>query len=246
MSYLRSTRGRVTLACGLVTSVWLGLFPGVDLTISRVFYRDGFGLATQWWSPPMQALVPVFLVVSMAAVVGVYLYNRRSRRTVGGIDGRKVLYLLVVLLAGPGLIVNVGLKDHFGRPRPRDVAEFGGASQFTPAFRIGHQCDRNCSFASGDAAAAFFALTLARALSRRRVVMAAAVGFGAVISLSRIAVGAHFFSDTVVSFGVMWILTDVLYHYLFSAQAAPLSRIARTAALGQALPAARRIPRPRA
>ena len=43
----------------------------------------------------------------------------------------------------------------------------------------------------------------------------AAIGLGIVVSLSRIAVGAHFFSDTVVSFFVMLITADVLYHYMF-------------------------------
>jgi lipid A 4'-phosphatase len=94
------------------------------------------------------------------------------------------------------------------------VAEFGGQRQFTPPFVISQQCDRNCSFPSGEAAAAFFSLTLARALSRRKVYFAAAVCAGAVVSLTRVAVGAHFFSDAVTSFFVMWILTDVLHHYL--------------------------------
>ena len=37
---------------------------------------------------------------------------------------------------------------------------------------------------------------------------------GSVVSVARIAVGAHFFSDTVMSFFVMLIVADVLYYYV--------------------------------
>jgi membrane-associated phospholipid phosphatase len=39
------------------------------------------------------------------------------------------------------------------------------------------------------------------------------------VSWSRIASGAHFFSDTVVSFFVMLIVTDVLYYYMIVPEA---------------------------
>ena len=217
-------RGRVTLACILAVSLLLAFFPRIDLAISGLFYRHAMHFTTPAWSLLLQKALSLFLVVSMLGVVAVHLYQRRLGRNPGTVSGRKVLYLFVILILGPGLVVNFAFKDHFGRARPREVAEFGGSRQFTPAFVISHECRRNCSFTSGDAAAAFFSLALARAFSRRRVVLATAIGFGAMVSLSRIAVGAHFFSDTVISFFVMWILTDVLHHYLLSAPAVPVSR----------------------
>ena len=42
----------------------------------------------------------------------------------------------------------------------------------------------------------------------------AALAYGAVVSFSRVASGAHFLSDSVVSFFVMLICADVLHHYL--------------------------------
>ncbi len=153
-------------------------------------------------------------------VAAVYIFNRLSRRQLWKVDGKKVCYLSLVLILGAGLIVNVLLKDNFGRARPRDIAEFGGEQVFTPAFVVSRECDTNCSFSSGDGAAAFFSLALALALSRKRAWFAAAIGLGIAISLSRIAVGAHFFSDTVVSFFVMLITADVLYHYMFQVSSA--------------------------
>jgi lipid A 4'-phosphatase len=107
------------------------------------------------------------------------------------------------------------LKDNFGRARPRDIEEFGGSKHFTPAFVISRECNTNCSFSSGDAAGGFFSLALVMALSRRRRMLAAAAAFGALVSLSRVASGAHFFSDTVASFFVMLIVADVLYYFMF-------------------------------
>ncbi|HET9864370.1 MAG TPA: phosphatase PAP2 family protein, partial [Steroidobacteraceae bacterium] len=151
---------------------------------------------------------------SVASVIVLYACNRLLKRRFCQVDGRRVLFLLMVLLIGAGLVVNLGLKNHFGRARPRDIAEFGGSLQFTPAFVVSQECRTNCSFSSGDAAGGFFSLALAVALSRRRRLFVAGALLGSVVSVARIAVGAHFFSDTVMSFFVMLIVADVLYYYV--------------------------------
>ena len=45
--------------------------------------------------------------------------------------------MLFLLLLGPGLLVNVVLKDNStGRARPSQVLEFGGSHQFSSPFEI--------------------------------------------------------------------------------------------------------------
>jgi lipid A 4'-phosphatase len=156
----------------------------------------------------------------MLSMVLVYAWNRLLRQHVLKIDGRKVLYLLLVLIIGAGLIVNTGFKDNFGRARPRDVAEFGGSRTFTPAYVVSRECRTNCSFSSGDAAGGFFTIALVMAFQRRRVYYVAAGALGVIISISRLAAGAHFLSDVVVSFFVMLIVSDVLFHYMIAIPAA--------------------------
>ncbi len=214
-SYLKQKRGRLILVCFAIASLLLSQFPAVDLQISGIFFDHGFPLKKQWWPGWLHEGVTWFLWLSMASVVALYVVNTAWKRNLCGVDGKKVCYLFLVLILGAGLIVNVVLKDHFGRARPRDVAEFGGSKLFTPAFVLSGECDNNCSFSSGDVAGACFSLALVMALSRRRSMLAAGVGFGAVVSFARVATGAHFFSDTVVSFFVMLIVADVLYHYIF-------------------------------
>lgn len=214
MSYLKLRRGQIILACFLISSLLLFKFPGIDIHISRIFFDKGFLLEGRWWQTVSREGVTYFLWLSMASVMGVYVLGRLFKRESCPVDGKRVCYLLLVLVLGAGLIVNVILKDNFGRARPRDVEEFGGSKHFTPAFVVSGECDSNCSFSSGEGAGAFFSLALASALSRRRAMHLAAVGLGSLVSVSRIASGAHFFSDTVVSFFVMLIITDALYHYM--------------------------------
>jgi len=225
MSYLRLRRTRTILVCFLTSSVLLATFSDVDIRISRLFFDNGFHLANQGWTRLMHDAVRYFIVVSITAVAGIYVFNRLSKRSLCAIDGRKVVYLLLVLILGAGLIVNAGLKDNFGRARPRDIEEFGGGQAFTPAFVMASACDSNCSFSAGDSAGAFFSLAFILASVRSRGIATAGVGFGVLVSLSRIASGAHFFSDTVVSFFVMLIVADALYYHMFSTSPEPVEHV---------------------
>jgi lipid A 4'-phosphatase len=216
MRYLRLRRSRTILAWFAVSSLLLTAFPSIDLYVSGIFFQDGFHLSRQWWTTFMHESMGYLLCFSIAAVLGVYVYNKLWKRSLCGVDEKRVVYLLLVLIIGAGLIVNGMLKANTGRARPRDVVEFGGSKLYTPPFVLSRECDRNCSFSSGEAAGGFFALALALALSTRRRMFISAVGFGSFVSFCRVASGAHFFSDTVVSFFVMLIVADVLYYYLLS------------------------------
>jgi lipid A 4'-phosphatase len=214
MTYLKLTRARLLLVCLLIASAVLLRFPAIDLYIAGMFFDGRFYMQGQWWEQALHHGVGMFLYASAAVVIAVYAFNRIAKTELLGLDGSKVLYLLLVLAVGAGLVVNTTLKDNFGRARPRDVQEFGGPKQFTPAFVVSDQCTTNCSFSSGDAAGAFFSMALAMVFGRRRAVFIASLLFGAAVSISRMAAGAHFFSDVVVSFFVMLITADVLYHYM--------------------------------
>jgi len=222
MEYLRLRRSQVILASFLAFAVLAISFPAVDISISKLFFDGKTFLRDQWWQKLLQDGLGYFLCLSMLAVISLYGINRLLNLNLFGVCGRKVLFLVLVLVIGPGLIVNLTFKDHFGRARPRDVAEFGGSKHFSPAFTVAGQCGTNCSFSSGDAAGAFFALPLALVLTRRRAAFVAALSLGALVSFSRVAAGAHFFSDTAASFFVMLTLADLLFFYVVLRQPAPL------------------------
>ena len=216
MDYLKLRRSQYILASFAIFALFVIAFPGVDLAISNLFF-DGRGFPRdQWWQRLRQQGLGYFLPLSVGLMASMYVCNRLWKLDICGVDARRVLYVVLVLAIGCGFIVNFGLKDHFHRARPRDVVEFGGTRVFSPAFQVSNQCRTNCSFSSGDAAGGFFSLALALALSRRRAAFVAAIAAGTVMSIARIASGAHFFSDTVTSFFVMWIVADVLYFYMLA------------------------------
>ena len=53
------------------------------------------------------------------------------------------------------LVVNVILKNMWGRVRPNDVSYFNGIHDFTPWYKISNSCTSNCSFVSGDSSVGF-------------------------------------------------------------------------------------------
>ena len=219
MQYLRLKRSRIILGSFFLFSMLVLAFPDLDLRITGIFYDGGFFLRDQWWQRVLQSGLGYFLGASIAVVLFLYVRNKMLKRSQCIVDGRKVVYLLLVMVIGAGLIVNSGFKNHFGRARPRDVAEFGGTLAFTPAFVPSQQCDTNCSFSSGDTAGAFFTLALVMAFRRNRKWLLGALALGVIVSFGRISAGAHFFSDTGVSFFVMLLLADALYYYIVLNQA---------------------------
>ena len=213
MDYLRLRRTRLMLGSFLLFALLISVFPRIDIQISSLFF-DGTSFWHVWWQKLLKDALGYLLGMAVLAVVLIYVCNRLLNRNICGVDGRRVVFVLLVGIVGAGLIVNVALKDHLGRARPRHIEEFGGTKQFTPLFVPSRECRVNCSFSSGDAAGAFLSLALAKALTRRRRYYVAALGFGALVSLARVSAGAHFLSDTVVSFFIMLIVTDVFWHYI--------------------------------
>ncbi len=112
---------------------------------------------------------------------------------------RTATFLTLSLLLGPGLLVNGILKQHWGRPRPFAVTEFGGPLNFVNWWNPGGACMHNCSFVSGEAATAawMFGPAMLVPAPWRGIALAAAALFTAVMSGLRMAVGAHFFTDAV-------------------------------------------------
>ena len=131
---------------------------------------------------------------------------------------RPALYLVLVVALGPGLVVNLAFKDHWGRPRPRDVVELGGRQPFLPLWVPGD--DRQAkSFPCGHCSMGFYLGVPYLLLKRRRRL--AAWGFlglglvaGGMLGVARMMAGGHFLSDVVWSGGMVWIVALALYHAL--------------------------------
>ena len=204
----------VYLALGLLA---IALAQPFDLPLSRLFYRagDGFFLRDTPWAQAVYRGTPwlargfgVLLVLGLAAS-----YAPRST----GLHARRGLlwFVLLALALGPGLVTNTLLKDHWGRPRPVQIDEFGGSAHYLPPWQPGTQCARNCSFVGGHAAMGFFVITGAWVWPRRRAAwLAAGIATGALVGFVRIVQGGHFLSDIVGALAVVWLSNEALYRWM--------------------------------
>jgi lipid A 4'-phosphatase len=211
----------------VVTSCLLILFyiyPEIDLHVSSVFaQRDAEGFFTGFSLDGSFGFVGLkrvafwgsrFLAVLFLCAWIVSLFYPRA---VAGLSPRAWGFLLLCLLVGPGLVANLVLKDHWGRARPREIAYFGGTAQFTPAPVISKECNRNCSFVSGDAAFGFFLPCFAYLVpsTRRRRVFWGLMGCGAIFASARIAMGAHFLSDVVYALVIVTMINATIHALLY-------------------------------
>ncbi|HEV2549467.1 MAG TPA: phosphatase PAP2 family protein [Stellaceae bacterium] len=194
------------------------IVPQIDVWCANLFYREGSFYLSQWW--PVRTIyagVPYLTDAIVVVVAATYCVSLWGGRPIWRIDGRAAAFLLLALALGPGLVVNTALKDHWGRARPTQIAEFGGAAQFTPAPLPAQQCARNCSFPAGHPAIGFYLgafAMLARERGRRRSLAATAMVAGAAMGLARMAQGGHFLSDVVFSglivTGTNWLLYQAI------------------------------------
>ncbi len=201
----------VLLALTALTLVVFALWPGIDLEVSHYFY-DGGGFvghnALERWGRDFFRVTPF---VVLAAYAALYALRRRGVAVPFAPSGSGVIFLAVTMALGPGLIVNLGLKDHAHRPRPVQTVDFGGPDEFRPWYRFDGACRRNCSFASGEAASGFWIAAPASLVPPpwRGVAMGAAVAFGVGASLLRLAFGGHYLSDTLLG-GLISLIVIVL------------------------------------
>lgn len=175
--------------------------PGVDLAVAGYFWAPGRGFPGGEWPPFRLAhdWLPALTGAISVLLVAASLWWAWKRRPLLGLDRRRIAFLLLTLIVGPGLAVNTLLKDHWGRARPGQIQEFGGAKRFDPPLLPSDQCERNCSFVAGDPALGFWFLAPAMLLAgrKRRLAIAGALALGSFLGLARIAQGGHFLSDVV-------------------------------------------------
>lgn len=194
-------------------------FPQIDLAISQFFYHSKYGFLLQryyfYLHLGLFRNLLVFITYGFIVVI-FYLLVRGwwQKKIYGPFTPKACLFIILCFALGPVLIVNTLLKDHWGRARPFQVQQFGGDKIFTPAWVISNQCDKNCSFTSGESANVFCYLALFFIMRQKKLITAIVLSLGAFISFERIGQGEHFFSDTLLSGFLDYLLIWVVYHTL--------------------------------
>lgn len=193
------------------------LVPRIDLWAARLFWRPGVGfwLGDTAFAQIFYRGIPIVRNWIVIPVTAILLVLAAVRRLPFGIPPRAVVLFAATLTLGSALLVNEVLKNHWGRARPREVAEFGGPREFTPAFVPADQCARNCSFVSGHPSLFFTFFALALLARRRRLATAGVAFLGGLAGLGRMMQGAHFLSDVLFSGILMYLVAWGLYALLY-------------------------------
>jgi membrane-associated PAP2 superfamily phosphatase len=199
----------------LMIATVLIAWTGADIAVSTPFCMDG-----KWsigYQLPWQVLYRLdrFPAIALAlfglAASAASFYNPKL------LQWRRAGVFLVLLLAlGPGLVVNVVFKDHWGRPRPREIVQFGGQRQFLQPWQKGED-GKGRSFPSGHSSAAFYMIApyfIYRRNNKRlaRMWLFGGLAFGLLMSIARITQGGHFLSDNLWAWGMVY-LTALLLCY---------------------------------
>ena len=214
---LTKTRDFALPAIFLILATLVIAATGADLLVSAPFCFGGkwpVGDQQPWhllYLLDRGPAIALGIAGLAAALIGGIYRERRSWVRPG-------LFLVILLAIGPGLIVNVVFKDYWGRPRPREIVQFGGTKEFLQPWQKGI-AHKGRSFPSGHSSAAFY-LTAPFFVYRRRKPstaaywMAGGLLFGVLMSIARITQGGHFLSDNLWAWGMVHLTAVALYYLL--------------------------------
>lgn len=217
----------ILVGLGLCYAAYFLTYPNTDIMITRHAWNaeQGFYLKDTWWAMAIyKTIIP--WITRLTIIGGVLLiaanYLRKGRKH--WLTVREATYILLVLALGPGLVVNVIFKDHWGRARPIKVQEFGGTAIYSPPLIMSDQCDKNCSFVAGHPSVAFFLAAFSMLFAKgwvRTSIYSAAVCFGLFVGYVRIVQGGHFFSDVLFSGIFTLLVVHITYIVMFGLKETP-------------------------
>jgi membrane-associated PAP2 superfamily phosphatase len=216
----------VGLLLGMAALLLLALRPEWELALSARFHDPAAGwffnerrwvqLVDKWATLPALLLAIAGLLTGLGAWFWAAL---RPYRTIGW-------FLGLSMILGPGLLINSAFKEHFHRPRPRQLVEFGGEAQFHQLGELGSG-GKGKSFPSGHASMGYFLAAPYLFLRQRRrhlatgfVLLGALAGLG--IGMVRVMQGAHFLGDVIASGLMVWIACQATWELLNRGPDSPL------------------------
>jgi len=207
-----------TLVLGLGSAIIFLGWPEIDQWVAALFIGDdgSFLLKGNRFGQVLRLGFKTIFVLGAGVALISLIFSYVQKRPILGFHHGRWLYLVLSLIIGPGLVANTLFKDHWGRARPHQVMNAGKV--FSPALIPSDQCERNCSFVSGESAsiyALFFGLALMGG-RWRNVWLYGGLALGSLAGLMRMAQGGHYLSDVVFSGIFMALVSLTLSYWLMS------------------------------
>lgn len=227
MNLGNSRRLRLAVICSLaLLSIIVFRFSDLDLWVSAQFYdanaKHVWSYNQTWWVNVLYASVSYLSYTVLIFCVGVFALAmfKPSIKPYRHI----VVLVISVFLISPGLIVNMGFKEHFGRPRPYETTQFNGSAEFQSLFQYNQAgAGKYYSFPSGHSSVPFALIAFWFALHLRhpnfaKAALISSLSLAALIGLARIAAGGHYLSDVLWSGFFAYFVAEGLNYFLKSDQ----------------------------
>ncbi len=202
----------------LITLSFIGWILELDQNIASAVYSPDKGwegaFETFWrWLYVVAPWPAIAMGVGALAVLIVGFLVRDL-----AVYRKEMVFLLLLLLLGPGLLVNIVLKDNVGRPRPHETIQFGGEHEYFHFWQGGTSKGRNNSFPSGHASIAFavmgpWFLLRSRHGRAAKIFLASGISWGLLVGTARIFQGGHFISDVIWAGGLVYLVGGGLALY---------------------------------
>jgi len=213
-------RSFYVLLFSLISATGVCVFMNADITMARLFYQPGAGFPIgklQPWKFLYDfGVYPAYTMGTIALLIVIAGYFRASLISIR----RQALFIAILLIIGPGILVNSIFKDHWGRPRPVRVDIFGGNLSFHQPWLPG-PASRNASFPAGHPSAAFYMsapyFVMREKKQRRKALfwLWGGILYGVVMGIARVIQGGHFVTDVIWSAGFVYLTAMVLTALMF-------------------------------
>ncbi|WP_420266406.1 phosphatase PAP2 family protein [Candidatus Magnetominusculus dajiuhuensis] len=193
----------------------------IDIEIERFFYgasssKAAWFLANRfpWKQLYYYASVPAALTAIVSIVVLVLGYMKDKYRKYR----RYAIFLILSLAIGPGLLVNLTLKNYWGRPRPVEIKTFGGTWDYQQVLQKG-KGGRGKSFPCGHASVGYYFFVFYFIFRRKKRAIAflslsLAFVYGTLLGVMRMSMGGHFLSDVLWSAFIVFLSSLALYYFI--------------------------------
>jgi len=189
----------------------------LDIGLASLFFDAG-NIENNWpkqqfwlWGLLFDIAKPLLLICLLSALVLLIIgvFNEKVAKF-----RYRASYIILVIAIGPGLLVNLVLKDHWGRPRPRDIVEFNGQYKYVSPSVIAETGGK--SFVCGHCSAAYMFFSFYFILNKgRSIVLCLTLCYSFLMGVTRMSAGGHFVSDILLSGSVVFFTCWFLYYYIF-------------------------------
>ncbi|MFC2049439.1 phosphatase PAP2 family protein [Chlamydiota bacterium] len=234
-------------------SMWILLFallapftPFLDLYFSGLFYSPESGFYNNAFFAFLFKYGELFGLATGVVALVVFILSFFSQRWKKWRRG--ALAVGLTLFIGAGLITNLGFKEYWGRPRPKQEVEFGGKHEYRPFWRpdFNTRNDPQRSFPSGHVSMGFYFLSVWLVGKRYNTPLLKNTGLFLVIVLggglmvARVVQGGHFFSDVIASAILMWYVAKGVDWLVFQSKFTSEGWVGRL--LGSSIPDTSQVP----